>query len=81
MHPADRVRAVVLEPEGAVLVALDPRDRQVRHELLGDADRPGPGPPPPCGVANVLCVLMWTMSNPMSPGRQRPRIAFRFAPS
>ena len=51
--------------------------------------RPAPPSPPlvrsratsPCGVANVLWVLMWTMSKPMSPGRHRPRIAFRFAPS
>ena len=30
---------------------------------------PAPGPPPPCGCVNVLCRLKWTMSKPMSPGR------------
>ena len=36
------------------------------------ATGPAPGPPPPCGVVNVLCRLKWTMSKPMSPG---PRLA------
>ena len=40
-----------------------------------------PGPPPPCGVENDLWVLKWTMSKPMSPGRDTPITAFRFAPS
>ena len=40
-----------------------------------------PGPPPPCGMQNVLCRLMWQTSAPMSPGRQRPTCAFRLAPS
>ena len=42
---------------------------------------PAPGPPPPCGWENDLCRLTWTMSKPMSPGREWPMIAFRFAPS
>ena len=42
---------------------------------------PMPGPPPPCGMQNVLCRLMWQTSAPMSPGRQRPTCAFRLAPS
>ncbi len=42
---------------------------------------PAPGPPPPCGVLNVLCVLKCMTSKPASPGLNRPRIAFRFAPS
>ena len=42
---------------------------------------PAPGPPPPCGWENDLWRLRWTMSNPMSPGRERPMIAFRLAPS
>ena len=45
------------------------------------ATGPAPGPPPPCGVENVLCVLMCITSKPASPGLNRPRIAFRFAPS
>ena len=42
---------------------------------------PDPGPPPPWGWVNDLWRLKWTMSKPMSPGRQMPMIAFRFAPS
>ena len=42
---------------------------------------PAPGPPPPCGVLNVLCVLKWTMSKPMSPGRLTPSTALALAPS
>ena len=42
---------------------------------------PAPGPPPPCGVLKVLCVLKWTMSKPMSPGRLTPSTALALAPS
>src|SRR5213083_1299310 len=42
---------------------------------------PMPGPPPPCGMQKVLCRFKWQTSAPMSPGRQRPTCAFRFAPS
>ena len=42
---------------------------------------PPPGPPPPCGDANVLWRFRWTISNPMSPGLAIPSIAFMFAPS
>src|ERR1044071_1601479 len=33
---------------------------------------PTPGPPPPCGMQNVLCRLRWQTSAPISPGRHRP---------
>src|SRR6266699_6237319 len=42
---------------------------------------PTPGPPPPCGMQNVLCKFKWQTSAPKSPGRQRPTCAFIFAPS
>ncbi len=42
---------------------------------------PEPGPPPPWGVLNVLWVLKCMTSNPAAPGRNRPMIALRFAPS
>ena len=42
---------------------------------------PAPGPPPPCGWVNDLWRLKWTMSKPMSPGREMPITALRFAPS
>ena len=44
------------------------------------SDRP-PGPPPPCGMQNVLCKLMCDTSAPNLPGRARPTSALRFAPS
>jgi hypothetical protein len=42
---------------------------------------PMPGPPPPCGMAKVLCRFMWLTSAPMSPGEVRPTWALRLAPS
>src|SRR5215831_17476843 len=48
---------------------------------LPTATGPAPGPPPPCGVVKVLCRLMCRQSTPWSPGRNRPRSAFRLAPS
>ena len=33
---------------------------------------PIPGPPPPCGMQNVLCRLRWQTSAPMSPGPAEP---------
>ena len=42
---------------------------------------PEPGPPPPCGVENVLCRFIWMTSKSMSPGRTLPSIAFKLAPS
>ena len=74
-------RPVVVEPE-AVAVADD--DRHAAGTARGcsrTAIGPPPGPPPPCGCENVLCRLMCTMSKPMSPGREIPQTAFRFAPS
>ena len=40
-----------------------------------------PGPPPPCGVENVLCRFRCITSTPKSPGRTLPTSAFIFAPS
>src|SRR5437764_14611464 len=42
---------------------------------------PTPGPPPPCGMQNVLCRLRWLTSAPNRPGRASPTSALRFAPS
>ncbi len=42
---------------------------------------PMPGPPPPCGMAKVLCRFMWLTSAPMWPGEVRPTCALRLAPS
>src|SRR5674476_833392 len=45
------------------------------------ATGPTPGPPPPCGIANVLCRLRWLTSAPNAPGRASPTSALRLAPS
>ena len=56
---------------------------QGRNGRRGNATPSGPipGPPPPCGMQNVLCKFRWQTSAPMSPGRQSPTCAFMFAPS
>ena len=79
-HLADRLRPVVVVAE-PLAVADDRRHRQERLQASRTAIGPPPGPPPPCGCENVLCRLKWTMSKPMSPGREIPQTAFRFAPS
>lgn len=33
---------------------------------------PIPGPPPPCGIAKVLCKLRWPTSAPINPGDVNP---------
>src|SRR5215218_6980670 len=45
------------------------------------ATGPTPGPPPPCGMQNVLCRFRCETSPPNSPGRASPTRALRFAPS
>src|SRR4051812_34400602 len=42
---------------------------------------PTPGPPPPCGMQNVLCRLRWQTSAPIVAGGGRPTCALRVAPS
>ena len=42
---------------------------------------PMPGPPPPCGIANVLCRFRWQTSAPIAAGLVRPTCAFMLAPS
>ena len=42
---------------------------------------PMPGPPPPCGMQNVLCRLRWQTSAPIAAGLVSPTCAFMFAPS
>src|ERR1700751_5737112 len=45
------------------------------------ATGPTPGPPPPCGMQNVLWRFRWLTSPPNRPGRASPISALRFAPS
>src|SRR5690349_24466051 len=42
---------------------------------------PMPGPPPPWGIANVLCRFKWQTSAPIEAGLVSPTCAFMFAPS
>ena len=42
---------------------------------------PTPGPPPPCGIQNVLCKFKCDTSAPNFPGWAKPTKAFKFAPS
>ena len=79
-HAADRSAAVVIEPPLPV-GALQPRHRQKRLQVRLHRYRAAPGPPPPCGVENVLCRFRCITSTPLSPGRVMPASAFMFAPS
>src|SRR5690348_4169714 len=45
------------------------------------ATGPTPGPPPPCGMQNVLCRFRWLTSPPDSPGFASPSNAYRFPPA
>src|SRR5205807_4984742 len=45
------------------------------------ATGPTPGPPPPCGMQNVLCRFRWDTSAPNRPGLAYPTSALRLAPS
>merc|ERR1719487_516086 len=56
------------------------------HEMGRMSDEPygaaaTPGPPPPCGMQNVLCMFRWQTSAPQVPGDVRPHCAFKLAPS
>ena len=70
---------------GIACCAADLRDRMARAETARDALAtpigPMPGPPPPCGMANVLCRLRWQTSAPIVAGLVSPTCAFMFAPS
>src|SRR5438477_2977615 len=45
------------------------------------ATGPTPGPPPPCGMQNVLCRFRCDTSAPNRPGLASPTSALRLAPS
>ena len=55
---------------------------QIRRQVRRHAQSaPCPGPPPPCGIANVLCRFRWQTSAPIGAGLVRPTCAFMLAPS
>ena len=78
------------EPHGAALIVMPlVGTRLGRSGWLGRNGArcartpigPTPGPPPPCGMQNVLCRLRCDTSAPNLPGRATPTSALRFAPS
>ena len=78
IHEMSRMLAL---PHGAAETGADRlraagRDHRVpgqeRREVRRHADRAHAGPPPPCGMQNVLCRLRWQTSAPMSPGPAEP---------
>src|SRR5712692_1107851 len=86
-EPLRHVVSVEDSDLGGLDESLPPHERDVRP-----GDRKGarwgatqigpiPGPPPPCGMQNVLWRLRWHTSAPMSAGRHRPTWAFMLAPS
>ena len=58
-----------------------PAEADYPRLLLETPSPPQPGPPPPCGVVNVLCMLKCMQSIPASPGRVIPSMAFMLAQS
>ena len=70
-------------PSTAAASAPDANGSEGRYgaRCAATAIGPMPGPPPPCGMQNVLCRFMWQTSAPMWPGPVSPAWAFRFAPS
>src|SRR5262245_54321041 len=73
------------EPSGAALTACPPADRgspgRYGARCARTATGPTPGPPPPCGMQNVLCRFRCDTSAPNRPGLAYPSNALRLAPS
>src|SRR5690349_16422177 len=88
IHGIGRIPA---EPHGAALIAPIPvaGPASATSGLFGKYGArcartpigPTPGPPPPCGIQNVLCKFRCDTSAPNLPGRATPTSAFRLAPS
>src|SRR5690606_33147359 len=88
IHEIGRMPAL---PHGAADTALPYCEESVGATMLWPGRKgarcfftpigPMPGPPPPCGMQKVLCRFTCDTSAPMSPGRDTPTCALRFAPS
>src|SRR4029453_8524686 len=88
---AQEIASTPAEPNGAALTGPPPLPGpavsssgwfgRYGARCAATATGPTPGPPPPCGMQNVLCRVRWLTSPPNSPGLARPSSAFRFAPS
>ena len=85
IHEIGRIEA---EPQGRRTALAPMRAGDRLHRVVGQEGRevrlrpigPMPGPPPPCGMAKVLCRFMWLTSAPMA-GRGQADLALRLAPS
>src|SRR5271165_590076 len=77
--PADPYGAAATGPPAST-ASSEPRGRNGAR-CARAATGPTPGPPPPCGMQNVLCRFRCETSAPNLPGLARPTSAFRFAPS
>src|SRR6202035_2418927 len=80
-HEIGRIPA---EPYGAAVTGPtppSPRPGKNGTRWAPTATGPTPGPPPPCGMQNVLCRFRCETSAPKVPGRASPTSAFRLAPS
>src|ERR1700735_2379684 len=74
------------DPYGAATTGAAPAPSTARVGRKGArwaraATGPTPGPPPPCGMQNVLCRFRCDTAAPNQPGRASPTSAFRLAPS
>src|SRR5258708_4600764 len=88
---AQEIASTPAEPNGAALIGPTPDSGpawsssgwfgRYGARCAATATGPTPGPPPPCGMQNVLCRFRWLTSPPNSPGLASPSSAFRLAPS
>ena len=77
---AHEIGRIPAEPHGGT-PAMWPAGQERRARCARTATGPTPGPPPPCGMQNVLCRLRCDTSAPNCPGLARPTSALRLAPS
>ena len=74
---ADTAPIPVVGPQSLITGCFGKNDSRCFLQAIG----PIPGPPPPWGIQNVLCKLIWQISGPNFPGLAIPTSAFKFAPS
>src|ERR1700731_3155460 len=69
------------EPNGAAATGpTTPAPGRNAARWARAATGPTPGPPPPCGMQNVLCRFRCDTSAPNQPGRASPTRAFGLPP-
>ena len=68
-HPSDGLRPVIFEPSVPSGFRHNTGVGRNGSRIFFTATGPEPGPPPPCGVENVLCRFRCITSTPKSPGR------------